>query len=289
MRPRSRLMGRALAALACAAVVASLHPIAAQAEVSANDGYAPDGSYEWHVELAPYAWSPATSAHVRLGNGASANIGAGIPTVSRLRNVVTGAFMGFGLVRYGPWSAQVDVDYVSLSQTKGLGPGPLGVIGRTLDLSTSLVRVAPGFGYEVFKGALGSVPATLDGQVGFAYFTSNTSLALSRFGPFGGALPGSTASSDTSFVQPWLGFRAAIYPWPRWRFELTALVQGLGVSGGSWGWGAGAYATWAATKWLNLVGGFRALNSTNNERSSAIIRSLSVTAYGPLLGLDFTF
>ena len=282
-------MRASLAAIFAAALLVSFVPTGARAEVSANDGYAPDGTYEWHVELAPYGWVPATSAHIKLGSGASANVNTGIPTVSDLRNVLTGAFMGFGLVRYGPWSAQMDVDYASLSQTKGLGPGPLGIVGRTLDVSSTLWRVAPGFGYEVYKGALGAVPATLDAQVGFAYFTSSTSLDLSRFGPAGAALPGSTASSNSSFVQPWLGFHAAIYPWPRWRFELSALVQGLGVSGGSWGWGAGAYATWAATKWLNLVGGFRALNSTNNERSSAVIRSISVTLYGPLVGLDFTF
>jgi hypothetical protein len=289
MTPQFRLIRKALAVLALAALLAAQHATAARAEVSADDGYATDGSYEWHVELAPYAWVPATSAHIKLGNGASANVNAGMPSVSELRNVLTGVFMGFGLVRYGPWSAQIDIDYVAASKTEGLGVGPAGVIGRTLDLSTSLVRVAPGFGYEVFKGGLGAMPATLDAQAGFAYFSSSTTLDLSRFGPAGGALPGSTVSSDTSFVQPWLGVRAAIYPWPRWRFELSALVQGLGVSGGSWGWGAGAYATWAATKWLNLVGGFRALNSTENESSSGVIRSISVTLYGPLVGLDFTF
>ncbi|HUC18941.1 MAG TPA: hypothetical protein VMA37_14770 [Acetobacteraceae bacterium] len=280
------VLGTALLALLLAVVT----PVAARAEVSANDGYAPDGTYEWHVDLAPYGWVPATSARIKLGNGASASINAGIPSISQLRNVLTGAFLGFGLVRYGPWSAQIDIDYVAASQTKGLGTGQLGIIGRTLDLSTSLVRVAPGFGYEVYKGALGPVPTTLDAQIGFAYFTSSSTLDLSRFGPQGRALAGSSLSTSSDFVQPWLGVRASIYPWPRWRFQLAALVQGLGVSDGSWGWGAGLYASWAATKWLNLVAGFRALDSANNDRSSsAVVRSISVTVYGPLVGLDFTF
>ncbi len=276
-------------AILLAGLFCILMPQAARAAVSPDDGYAPDGTSQWHFELAPYAWLPATSAHIKLGNGASANINAGIPTVSDLRNVLTGVFMGYGLARYGPWSAELNIDYLSASQTKGLPPGPLELIGRSLDISTSFVRVAPGFGYEVYRGALGPVPTTLDARIGFSYFTQSTTLDLSRFGPQGQRLPVSTLDNSSSFVQPWLGFRASIYPWPRWRFQLMASVQGLGVDGGAWGWGAGVYATWAATKWLNLIAGFNALNSQGRGGAGAVIRSIDFTQYGPVLGLSFTF
>jgi hypothetical protein len=285
---RRATAARVVAAAALAGLFALACSANARAEVSANDGYAPDGTYQWHFELAPYAWVPATSAHIRLGNGATANINAGMPTVSELRNVLTGAFMGLGRLRYGPWSAEINIDYVAASQTEGLAGGPAGVIGRTVNVNASLWRVAPDFGYEVYKGAVGSVPTTVDALVGFAYFSSSTSLDLSRFGPQGERLDVSTASDSNSFVQPWVGFRAAIYPWPRWRFELSALVQGFGVNGGSWGWGAGVDATWAATKWLNLIAGFYALNSQYYGDSSGVVRSLNMTLYGPVMGLDFS-
>ncbi len=271
------------------ALFAALAPEAARAAVSPDDGYAPDGAYQWHFELAPYAWVPATSAHIKLGNGASANINAGMPTIADLRNVLTGVFMGYGLVRYGPWSTEINIDYLSASQTKGLPPGPLGLIGRSLDISTSVVRVAPGFGYEVYRGALGPVPTTLDARVGFSYFTQSSTLDLSRFGPLGRPLFVSRLDNSSSFVQPWLGFRASIYPWPRWRFQLMASMQGLGVDGGAWGWDAGVYGSWAATKWLNLIAGFNALNSRGRGGSGAVIRSIDFTEYGPVLGLSFTF
>jgi hypothetical protein len=282
-------MRASVAALFVAALLASLAPMSARAEVSADDGYAPDGTYQWHFELVPYVWVPATSASIRLGNGATANVNAGVPTLSQLKNVLTGAFMGFGIARYGPWSAQINIDYVAASATKGLGPGPLGVIGRTLDVSSTLWRVAPGFGYEAYRGALGAVPTTLDAEAGFSYFTDSTTLDLTRFGPRGATLGSSSLSQSVDFVQPWLGVRASIYPWPRWRFQLQAMVQGLGVDDGSWGWGAGVYATWAATHWLNLIAGFNALNSQGRNRSSAVIRTINITEYGPLVGLSFTF
>ena len=201
-----------LAATMLVALVAALAPHTARAGVSPDDGYAPDWSYQWHFELAPYAWVPATSASIRLGNGASANVNAGMPTLSQLENVLTGAFMGLGIVRYGPWSAQINIDYVAASHTKGLGPGPFGIIGRTLDVSSSLWRVAPGFGYEVYRGAVGTVPTTIDAQVGFSYFTDSTTLDLTQFGPRGRQLGASSLSDSVDFVQPWLGFRASIIP-----------------------------------------------------------------------------
>lgn len=286
---RAAPMRSMLAVILLGALLAALLPLAARAAVSPNDGYAPDGSYQWHFELAPYGWLPASSVHIKLGNGASANINAGMPTISDLRNVVTGVFMGYGLVRYGPWSAELNIDYLSASQTKGLPPGPLELIGRSLDISTSLVRVSPGFGYEVYRGALGPVPTTLDARIGFSYFTQSTTLDLTRFGPQGQPFLQSRLDKSSDFVQPWLGFRASIYPWPRWRFQLMASVQGLGVDGGAWGWGAGVYATWAATKWLNLIAGFNALNSQGRGGSGAVIREIDFTEYGPLIGMSFTF
>ena len=286
MRYRKMNRNRLAVAVLCCVLVA-IGAGTTRAEVSAQDGFAPDGSAQLHIEIAPYAWIPATGGSIKLGSGAAVNIGQGMPTVSQITSALKGAFIGFGQARYGPWSGEIDFQWVSAATSKDLSPGPLGV-SRSLNLRTSLVRVAPGIGYEVYNGAIGSVPATLDARVGLAWFQMSETLNLDATGQLGRQRV-STLSDSSSFAQPWVGFRVAIYPWPRWRFEVGGLVQGFGVNGGSWGWGASADATWAATDWLNLIAGFRALNTERFPGSSRAVRSVNLTAYGPLIGLSFTF
>jgi hypothetical protein len=280
-----RLPRPAAAALGCALAVSAIH--CAQAEVSARDGYGPNGSYQVHVELVPYLWLPAVGGRIKLGNGASVGISAGVPTVNDLTTKLNGAFIGAGLVRYGPYSVQIDLQYISASTTNDLPPGILG-ISRSLKISPSLIRVAPGLGYQVFNAPVAGIPTTLDAQVGFAWFSSSTTLDLDSVGPLG-RQRAATVSGSGSFAQPWVGLRADIYPWPRWRFELGAMVQGFGVGGGVWGWGTTLTASWAATPWLNLIGGFRALNSGREFDAKRVIRSINFTAYGPVLGIGLTF
>ena len=160
---------------------------------------------------------------------------------------------------------------------------------RSLKTGTSLVRVAPGFGYQVYNGIVGHLPTTLDGQVGFAWFASDSTLGLDRTGPLGTERV-STLSFNGTFVQPWVGIRGAIYPGPRWRLALGAIVQGFGVGGSeSWGWGTDFTATWAATSWLNLFAGFHALSGGRDFADSEKVSSLRVVTFGPLVGLGFSF
>lgn len=116
-----------------------------------------------------------------------------------------------------------------------------------------------------------------------------TGLDLNRTGGILGQERFASFSDTSSFVQPWVGLRAAVRPWPRWPFEVGALAQGFGTGGGVWGWGASATATWAMTRWLNLTAGFRALSSGRNFDSARMVRSVNLTAYGPVLGVGFTF
>ena len=280
--PRDAL--RVLAVLAGLAVL--LHARPARAQVSARDGYAPDGSYRVQVEVTPYAWLPATSTNFTLGprGGIIGSAGSGVPTAAQLANSLHGAFMAYGLLRYGPWSGELDVDWVSASQGK-TATGPL---GNTLHLSTSatLVRVAPGFGYQVLSGGVAGMPATLDARAGFAWFHWSAAIG-SLEDPLGGV------SDGGSFVQPWLGMRASVYPAPLWRVELSALGQGFGVGGGSWGWGASLLVSYSVTKWLDLTGGFRALSSSRVDNNAGPFgrgrRSIDITAYGPVVGVGLRF
>src|SRR4051812_31726483 len=103
-----------------AAVLLLLGVQPARAGVSPQDGYTADGAPKLFIELAPYLWLPASNSQATLRNDATAAISAGIPSISQLTNVLTGAFMGLGVLRYGPWSAELDIDYIGASQDKGL-------------------------------------------------------------------------------------------------------------------------------------------------------------------------
>ena len=254
--------------------------------VSPRDGFGANGTYQRNFELDPYLWLPAASASFAAGRNGQISGGAtvGVPSVSDLFQTLHGAFMGAAITRYGPFSGEVDIQWVDAAQGKTIGPGPGGTSGH-LSLSASYVRVAPGFGYEVYNGALGGLPLTVDARAGFAWF-SWSAKATSLFDPVG-------VSPSGSFVQPWLGFRASLYPAERWRVELAALGQGFGVSGGSWGWGSSLIGTYSFNSWFDVNLGFRALSSSRYESNTGLLdggqRSFKFTAYGPLVGVGFRF
>jgi hypothetical protein len=260
--------------------------VRASAQFAGNsDGYNSDGSYRVQVDLTPYFWLPASNASVSLGprGGITGSTSTGVPTASQLANTVHGAFMGFGLLRYGPFSTELDIDWVTASA----GKTAMGPLGNTLHLSTSLTlfRIAPGLGYEVVRSDIGGMPVTVDARVGFAAFTYSDKI---------GSLEFPTGVSDSgSFVQPWLGTRVSLYPGTKWRIELGALAQGFGVGGGSWGWGASAIASYAVNRWLDVSAGFRALNTSRYAEDVGPLgsgkRSLNLTAYGPIFGVGFRF
>jgi hypothetical protein len=276
-----RTAGTALGLLLCGAA-------SAQAAVSPQDGFSPSGAPEWHFNVMPYLWLPSTSAEVVLGNGAQIDIDKGAPSLSKIASVLKGAFVGASLVRYGAWSGVLDLQFISLAQNTGL---PTLVPGATRDLKldVSLVRVAPGIGYQLYNGYMSGAPATLDGRIGFSWLQTSTSLKLSQTGPAGNTRI-SDLSVSNSFAQPWVGLEGAVYPSASWRLALGAMLEGFGVSNGSWGWGASAMATWAANDWLNLNFGYRALNTEREAPPSAVIRSLpNLTSYGPVVGMGFSF
>jgi hypothetical protein len=270
-----------------AALLVFLSATGAQAGVSPRDGFSPDGDAQWHFNLTPYLWLPSTSADIALGNGAQVDIDRGAPSLSTLASTLKGAFLGAGLARYGNWSGVLDIQFVDAAQNNAL-PAPAPGVTRNLKEGVSYVRVAPGIGYQLYNGYMGDIPATLDGRVGFSWLQMETSLKLDQTGP-----AGTTRTSDLhrtgGFIQPWLGLAGAIYPAQDWRFEVEGMVDGLGVSGGSWGWGAAAILTWSANDWLNLSAGYRALNTERNDPPSAKIRSVNLTAYGPMASIGFSW
>lgn len=258
--------------------------VPASAQLSANDGYAADGSAKLQVEITPYLWLPATNTKFDLGPNSriSGSVSSGIPTAAQLTSSLHGAFMGYTLVRYGPWSTELDFDWVTMTSNNKTVSGPLGQT-TGITASASMVRVAPGFGYEVVNSAVAGMPFTVDARAGFAFFHWDASISS---GP-------PSLNGNSSFVQPWLGARFAVYPAPQWRVTLDAAAQGFGVSGGSWGWGAGLLVAYGVTDWMDVTGGFRALKSAHREDDNGAAgngkRIFDLLAYGPILGVGFRF
>ena len=263
----------------------------AQAQYFTNhDGYTDDGQYRVQVELSPYLWLPATSgsigfAHPAVADRISGGFGSSVPSLSSLASSLHFSFMGDSLLRYGPYSAEVDLQYVSAFGSKTLSTTPDGGLNR-VHLNASYVRIAPGFGYQVYSGDVFSIPTSIDARVGFAYFANWTKLQGE------GNLTGEIGTSG-NFIQPWLGTRIDFIPAPSWRIELTAMVQGMGVDNGSWGWGASAILSYAVTSWFDVDAGYRAINSERNQdggrAAGTAKRSLDLTAYGPVIGVSLRF
>lgn len=267
-------------------IVLAMSAAPASAQVSAKDGYGADGGYQWNFEIDPYAWLPASTASFSAGHSGqiAGSTSSSIPSAQQLAQTLHGAFMGYGIARYGPFSGEVDFQWVTASEGKTIGPDAR---GRTagLSLSESMVRVAPGIGYQVYNGAVAGLPVTLDARTGFSWIEWSAS-ATSALTPIG-------LNPSGSFVQPWLGLRASLYPAPNWRVVLDALGQGFGVDGGSWGWGTSLIATYSVNAWFDVSLGFRALNTTRYQSNAGPFnagqRSFDLTAYGPVLGVGFRF
>jgi len=177
------------------------------------------------------------------------------------------------------------LQYLSASESQDLPPGPL---GRDLRVNSALqlLRVAPGVGYQVYAGDVYGVPTSVDVRAGFSFFATWQSYTGEE------DLAGLSTGNNTSFVQPWLGTRADFVVSPHLRIELGGLVQGFGVDGGSWGWGASGAISYAVNKWFSVILAARALDSERlglGNNTLGVRRSLHVTTYGPIIGVGFRF
>ncbi len=216
IRFHSRLVRTIASVIGCLVLAVAAGP--ARAQLSANDGYAADGSYKLQVEITPYLWLPATDTKFDLGPNSriSGSVSSGVPSAAKLASSLHGAFMGYTLVRYGPWSAELDFDWVEATSNNKFVSGPLGnTIGITA--GASMVRVSPGLGYQFLNSTVADMPVTVDARAGFAFFHWDATIASGT----------PSLNGNSSFVQPWLGGRLAVYPAPQWRVTLDAAVPGI--------------------------------------------------------------
>lgn len=242
------------------------------------------------VELDPYLWWPGATGSVSFATPIAnsrlpGGFNTGLLSPYAIIHTLHAAVIGYGLVRYGPYSAEMDLQYVSASQSQDLPSGPAGRNIR-VKAALQLLRVAPGVGYQVYAGDVYGVPTSVDARAGFSFFATWQSYTGEE------DLAGLSTSNSTSFVQPWLGARADFIVSPSWRIEFGGLVQGFGVDGGSWGWGASGGISYAVNNWFSVILSARALSTERfglGSNTLGVRRSLHLTTYGPIVGIGFRF
>ena len=272
-------------AAALMSVAGALTPAAAQ--FSAREGFAADGSSQASFEVSPYLFLPNISATIGLNHppGTDLTITQGRSQVtSKLQASLTGAFVAYGLMRYGNWSAELNVFYLS-GETSNTYPAVLARRNSfTIKNTASQTLVSPGFGYQVLPTDASS-KVSLDARAGFTYNEISASSAFSD-GQFY-----AKASTSPSFVQPWVGARVAYYPTPDWRISADAALTGLGVDGGAMGWNARASVSYLITKWFDVSLGYAALTTRRTVDAGPLgqNRNINLFAYGPVVAMGFRF
>lgn len=277
--------GSMLFAAAALAVGFASQPAAA-AGFSPNEGFTADGAYQWHIDLNPAGFAPHIEATAN-GLGPRGQVGAdGSASAWKLLSVLQGAFFGVGVVRYGPYSAEMNIDYVEVGKSESTYAPRLGrEVG--VNANYTMVLVSPGIGYEAYRGEVASVPASLDVRAGFQYLYSDPSLTTDR-----NLLGGAGTSSE--YVAPWIGLRASVYPTDHWRVSLLGNLGGLGINDGSVNWKTTLLASYLITDWAYVDFGIAAIGLNQIHKDTTVInrqtqQSLHAIGYGPVLGVGFRF
>jgi hypothetical protein len=269
----------ALMALAMMFGLAVAQP--ALAQFSSQEGYA-SGAPHWTFEAQPYLWLPATTAKVGLARAPGLDLsGTFHPTLANVIGSLNAAVTCDCLVRYGDFSGEFNLSYISLSGTKGFPPILPGQPQRRLNGSVKLFLISPGLGYRIYHND----KVSFDARVGFSYSQVD---ANARF--LGSPLAERDGVS-TSFIQPWIGERFDYYPTPKWRIENATAITGLGVDGGAIGWNTHIGVSYLITTWLDTSIGYAASQTerSNTPGPNGQNNSVNILNYGPYLAFGFRF
>ncbi len=231
----------------------------ARAQFSAREGFTADGTAHWSFEIAPYLYLPNVDGTIGLGHPADTDISISRsrPTISQLVTSLTGAFVGYSVIRYGNWSAELNILYVGVDAKKSFPPVLPGGSGLTLKSNASVVYASSGFGYRVLPlDASGKVALDLRAGVIYNYLDANAHFEQSRLGGVG---------ASYSFVQPWVGTRLAYYPSPNWRLAGDVALTGMGVDGGAVGWNGRLAVSYLVASWFDVTLGYAAVQTVRNR------------------------
>jgi hypothetical protein len=257
----------------------------ASAQFTARDGFTADGTKQWSFEVSPYLYLPNISATIGLAHppGFDVSVNQNRPTLSKLATTLTGAFLGFSLVRYANVSAELHIMYLAAAATKTYPPLLPGNSGANLKSTVSGVLVSPGVGYQVLPYDADS-KISLDARAGFTYHSISATAGFDR------SVLGDV-SVNNDFVQPWIGARISYYPSPNWRISSDAALTGLGLERGALGWNGNVAVSYLITSTIDVTLGYQAtqIRRGGDPMANGANRSLNLLAYGPVLAFGFRF
>ena len=184
----------ALLATAALGASAALSPaIAAGEGFSSQEGFTASGAPEWRFEVDPYLWLPTTSVNVGLGLLPDKNVS--VP-VGNVLSHFTGGFMGEGIARYGNWSAEMNLFWISVGKNKDVTIPDTEGDTVNVRLHSGAFAISPGFAYRLDH----TDKISFDARVGFTYFAANASAHIQNS-------PEAGVSRTADFAQPWIGER----------------------------------------------------------------------------------
>jgi hypothetical protein len=257
----------------------------ASAQFVANEGFNANGSPTLAIELQPYLYLPHSSITIGLARppGEDITIDRPRPTLADVLAKLNAAFDCDCDVRYGNWSGEVNILYVSVSTKTNLG-GMGRIPPATLDNTATVFLISPGIGYRVLP-TTSSSKVSVDLRAGFTY-ASLTAESDFQAGEFA-----HTGNHGVDFAQPWVGTRVDYYPSTKWRIENTLALNGLGVDGGSLGWNVKLGASYLITKWLDVSFGYTAqkVERDTPPLPDGANRSVDVLLRGPYAALGLRF
>ncbi len=265
--------------LIAAAVVAVTGANAAPAEgFTPHEGFTVDGKPQFAGELDAYLWLPRTDIDAGLPHVPDVDIS--IPVSSALSHL-TGAFMGDGVVRYGNWSGETNIFYISVGTTKDT-PIPDTSATVPIRFHSAVFAIAPGVGYRIVKDDQHHV--SIDARVGFSYWNINATAVVNNSGN-----PGVGRTVDYAF--PWIGERMTFDPTPKWRVLNTFALTGLGADGGRMGWNATLGVMYLINKSFDVSAGYRAVQTYKSEPAGPLgeDRSINILDYGPVFAAGWRF
>ena len=231
-----------------AAIVAALGatPTVAQAQASASSG----GS--WTFELTPYLWSAGMSGEVGAGALPTMNVDMSFSDI--LDNLDAG-LMGAFEARNGRWGLLFDAIYMKLAHSataSRTGPGP---IGSTATASAELEMTQTVFAAAVaYRAIEGRTPLDVIGGARYAKLTVDAQIDGSFYAQTGSV----AASSEKSWVDPYIGVRVQHPIAERWTLVGYADVGGFGI-GSDFTWQALAGVNYEFSKSIAGKFGYRYL------------------------------
>lgn len=214
---------------------------------------------DWSYSITPYIWTPSVQSRLRVGGNAP------VEGSSSVLDLLDGAFLVYGEANRGAWSLVGEFNYLNLRNEFGATPN-----GSTAEWGLSGNMASLVATYAVADGPGGRLEA-LAGLRGWDIETDTRILGIS-------------ASANSRWVDPIMGFRFALPIAEKVDFTGLATIGGFGI-GSDRQWEALGQIKWSVSDLIALSVGYRHLYL--DFKDTNVITDLELS--GPFVALGFRF